>query len=869
MASSEPSSSPAPKRRFNISKVQSRKVSMGAQVKFAGPELQGAQDNQQPPTNRPSPVLGKVGRLFTKRQSIGGVQLTHQKSLRHYLTREALPREGHYRNMASALAPGHRPTLEELRRDTREATMMDIQDTQDEEKGEGRASKFGWCAGVYIPCLLNIWGVMLFLRLTWVVGQAGILEGLAILVLSNVVTAVTTISMSAVSTNGLVKGGGIYFMISRSLGPEFGGSIGLMFTVANSVAVSMYIIGFCESLLDMIYQFSPEFDGIISSIRIHDVRLIGSVSLVGILALALVGMDWVTRVQKILLVLLIFSQLDFVIGTFLTPSPEEHAKGFVGWDMKVASTNLWSDYRVDAEGNTPSFFKVFSVFFPAVTGIVAGANLSGDLKDPSYSIPKGTFAAIGSTFVTYFVYFIMVGCVAVKFASGRVEELGFGEPGYNVTAYELNNVTRGFDDCLGRRCEYGTAVNQQMMEVMSAWGPLIYAGCFAATLSSAIASLVGAPRVLQALAKDRLYPYIEAFATGWGANNDPIRGYIFVFAISLVCILIGDLNVVSGLLSNFFVATYALINFSVFHASITKSPGWRPSFKYYNQWVSLFGTLLCVVVMFLMDHITALITFICIICLYICVSVRKPDANWGSSTQAQAFVTALKASQNLSRVSEHVKNYRPKVLLLCGPPAARPALVHFANLVTKRLSLLSTTDIVREEGMAWAAMEERRVAAQEWCDTNKVKAFHAVTRNRSLVGGVRAAIELRGLGKLAPNMLMLGFKEDWREEVEGAGEYLVALHTALDMHLSLGLLRVQGGFNVSRGDECGMRSSTSTPSLASDGTEVLVSPSSMATSVASMAMSVDSGLHISSTPDLRCSTPPTLHSTSQVQEGAE
>ena len=120
---------------------------------------------------------------------------------------------------------------------------------------------------------------------------------------------------------------------------------------------------------------------------------------------------------------------------------------------------------------------------------------------------------------------------------------------------------------------------------------------------------------------------------------------------------------VSGLLSNFFVATYALINFSVFHASITKSPGWRPSFKwvafyetiiklnprYYNQWVSLLGTLLCVVVMFLMDHITALITFILIICLYICVSVRKPDANWGSSTQAQAFVTALKASQNLSR----------------------------------------------------------------------------------------------------------------------------------------------------------------------------------------------------------------------------
>ena len=127
------------------------------------------------------------------------------------------------------------------------------------------------------------------------------------------------------------------------------------------------------------------------------------------------------------------------------------------------------------------------------------------------------------------------------------------------------------------------------MEVVSAWGPLVYAGCFAATLSSAIAALTGAPRVLQAMAKDKIFPLIGTFAEGWGANNDPVRGYILVFIFSLVCILVGDLNLVSSMLSNFFVAAYALINFSVFHASITCSPGWRPSFRYYNKWVSLFG----------------------------------------------------------------------------------------------------------------------------------------------------------------------------------------------------------------------------------------------------------------------------------------
>ena len=172
-----------------------------------------------------------------------------------------------------------------------------------------------------------------------------------------------------------------------------------------------------------------------------------------------------------------------------------------------------------------------------------------------------------------------------------------------------------------------------MMEIVSAWGPLIYAGCFAATLSSAISSLEGAPRVLQALAKDEIFPYLETFAVGHGRNNDPIRGYIAVFAISLVCILIGDLNYISGLLANFFVAAYALINFSVFHASVTNSPGWRPSFKYYNKWLSIIGTLLCITVMFLMEPYTALITFIMIIILYICVVYRKTNANWGSSTQ--------------------------------------------------------------------------------------------------------------------------------------------------------------------------------------------------------------------------------------------
>ena len=483
--------------------------------------------------------------------------------------------------------------------------------------------------------------------------------------LCNVVTLVTSISMSAVATNGQISGGGVYFMISRSLGPEFGGAIGLMFTLANSIAVAMYTIGFAEALLDMFQAYIPGWGGIVdhdfTEFRTNDVRIIGSCTIVLIMVLAMVGMDWVTRVQKALLVLLLASQVDFIVGTFLPKSAEVYSKGFTGWSLETAKENINSDY---SEGE--SFFSVFAVFFPAVTGIVAGANLSGDLKDPGVAIPKGTLLAIASTYVTYMIYGTMIGFTYLREASGNVTEYNMWT---NASFTDDDRTLPNYLDCTagsraGKHCHYGLINDQQTMSLISVTGYLIYGGCFAATLSSAIASLVGAPRVLQALAKDKLYPKIDFFSAGWGANNDPIRGYVLVFFVAVGCILIAELNVVSSLLSNFFVAAYALINFSVFHASLTKSPGWRPSFKYYSPWLSLFGVFICLLAMFAMDWITALITFLIVAVLYLYIYYRKPEANWGSSAQAQVFVNALKGVQSLTETQEHIKNYRPKVRVL-------------------------------------------------------------------------------------------------------------------------------------------------------------------------------------------------------------
>ena len=159
------------------------------------------------------------------------------------------------------------------------------------------------------------------------------------------------------------------------------------------------------------------------------------------------------------------------------------------------------------------------------------------------------------------------------------------------------------------------------------WGPVVTAGIFAATLSSALASLVSAPKVFQAVCKDGIFPRIHFFAKGVGPNNEPRRGYILTFFIGAAFIAIGKLNVIAPIISNFFLMAYALINYSVFAASLAKSPGWRPAFKYYNKWTSMLGFLLCVGIMFFVNWWAALTTVLCVTALYKFVDIRKPDVS--------------------------------------------------------------------------------------------------------------------------------------------------------------------------------------------------------------------------------------------------
>ncbi|CAB0029605.1 unnamed protein product, partial [Trichogramma brassicae] len=604
--------------------------------------------------------------------------------------------------------------------------------------------KLGWIQGVLIPCLLNIWGVMLFLRLSWVVAQAGIMHSCIIIGISAAVCVITTLSLSAISTNGEVKGGGIYFIISRSLGPEFGASVGIVFAFANAVAASMNTIGFVDSLNELLKEHGLK----IIDNGVNDVRIIGIVAIIVMILICAVGMEWESKAQNFLVAIIVGAIFDFIIGTCIGPNgayeAEQRAKGFTGFSGRVMMDNWMPDYRFN-EGKNQTFFSVFAIFFPSVTGIQAGANISGDLKDPASSIPSGTLLALLISMVSYVTFVFFAGGAAARDA-----------PGW-ATAGAAN---RTLAECLAAQdCPYGLHNSYSMMQVMSVWGPFIYAGCFAATLSTALTNLLSVPRLIQAMGQDCIYPGFSFFAKGYGKHGEPYRGYVLTFIAGLF-LLIADLNAVAPLISNFYLASYALINFCTFHASLIKPLGWRPTFRYYNTWVSLVGFFACVAIMFLIDWATSLVTFVIIFALYLIVVYRKPDVNWGSSTQAQTYKTALSIALKLNSIDDHVKNYRPQILALTGAPKSRPALVHLASLITRNKSLLICGEIYPTR-MSYKARQSHLTNGYNWFDDNQLKSFYHVVEELSFEKGASAMMQTCGVGKLAPNVLLMGYKTHW------------------------------------------------------------------------------------------------------------
>ncbi|XP_032556108.1 solute carrier family 12 member 1 isoform X2 [Chiroxiphia lanceolata] len=720
-------------------------------------------------------------------------------------TMDPVPKIDYYRNTGSISGNKlNRPSLLEIheqlakniavstgsveRMANGESTAGDETAASKEEENKAGFVKFGWVKGVLVRCMLNIWGVMLFIRLSWIVGQAGIGLGVIVIALSVVVTTLTGISMSAICTNGVVRGGGAYYLISRSLGPEFGGSIGLIFAFANAVAVAMYVVGFAETVVELL----KESDTLIVD-ESNDIRIIGTITVVCLLGITAAGMEWEAKAQVILLIVLLVAIANFFIGTVIPTNTEKKARGFFNYQASIFAENFGPDFR-SGEG----FFSVFAIFFPAATGILAGANISGDLKDPQSAIPQGTMLAILITTIAYIAVAICAASCVVRDATGNINDTIV--PGMSCNGSSACGLGYDFSRCASQPCDYGLMNNFQVMSMVSGFGPLITAGIFSATLSSALASLVSAPKVFQALCKDNVYKGLEFFAKGYGKNNEPIRGYVLTFVIAMAFILIAELNTIAPIISNFFLASYALINFSCFHASYAKSPGWRPAFRYYNMWVSLFGALLCCGVMFVINWWAALITYAIELFLYIYVTYKKPEVNWGSSTQALYFVNALDSALALTTVEDHVKNFRPQCITLTGAPMTRPALLDITHTFTKNNGLCICCEVFTgPRKLCVKEMNSGMEKKQAWLTKNKRKAFYAAVAADSFRDGVKSLLQASGLGRMKPNTLVIGFKKDWRSAPATQIEnYVGIIHDAFDFELGVIIVRISQGFDISQ-----------------------------------------------------------------------
>ncbi|XP_056275589.1 solute carrier family 12 member 2-like isoform X2 [Pseudoliparis swirei] len=766
--------------------------------------LGSAMDIGLPPDVSHDPEAARSDSVSLHSTGTGHTHISDSHSNTYYMrtfghnTIDAVPNIDFYRHTAATLGEKlTRPSLSELHDELdkdpfedgltngEEPSAAELAAALAAKEAKGGSIKFGWVKGVLIRCMLNIWGVMLFIRMSWIVGQAGIGLTIAVILMATVVTTITGLSTSAIATNGFVRGGGAYYLISRSLGPEFGGSIGLIFAFANAVAVAMYVVGFAETVVEML----SDVDALMTD-ELNDIRIVGTLTVILLLGISVAGMEWEAKAQIVLLVILLAAIANYFIGSFIAVENKE-PKGFFGYSSAIFLENLSPDFR-DEE----TFFSMFAIFFPAATGILAGANISGDLADPQSAIPKGTLLAILITGVTYVVITISAGSCIVRDATGD----------HNDTVSDTVNCTDAactlgydFSICKEGGCQYGLMNDFQVMGLVSGFSPLISAGIFSATLSSALASLVSAPKVFQALCKDNIYPGLGVFAKGYGKNNEPLRGYVLTFFIGLAFILIAQLNVIAPIISNFFLASYALINFSVFHASLANSPGWRPSFKYYNMWVSLAGAVLCCVVMFVINWWAALVTLLIVLALYIYVSYKKPDVNWGSSTQALIYNQALTHCMNLTGVEDHVKNFRPQCLVLSGYPSSRPALLQLVHSFTKNVGLMvcaHVTTVSRRPNLKEVSQENAR--CQRWLNKKRLQAFYIHVFSDSLRHGAQFLMQAVGLGRLKPNTLVMGFKNNWSDgDMRDVEIYINTIHDAFDLQFGVAILRLQDGLDVS------------------------------------------------------------------------
>ncbi|MEL6440548.1 MAG: amino acid permease [Cyanobacteria bacterium J06621_8] len=561
----------------------------------------------------------------------------------------------------------------------------------------------GTFGGVFTPSILTILGVIMYLRFGWVVGNAGLIGTLVIVTISTAITLLTALSVCAIATDKVVRTGGAYYMISRSLGIETGGAVGISLYFAQAVSVALYTIGFAESLVNAkidIFGLSANFQS--WGLDQKYVALIITV-LVGILAIT--SAELAIKAQYFIMGAIAISLLAFIFGSPL-PGVEPQ------W---IAAPALGANEQVP-------FWSVFAVFFPAVTGIMAGVNLSGDLKDPIKSLPIGTLAAVGTGYVIYMILPIFLSLRADT--ASLVDE--------NIFVMQ-EAALRGFGFTM----------------LLGVWG---------ATLSSAIGSILGAPRVLQALARDGVLPPMFSWlGKGHGKNDEPRNGTLASLAIAIAAVSVGDLNLIAPILSMFFLTTYLVLNISAGIEGFLESPSFRPSFRVHWS-LSLLGAVGCLWVMFLINALATMFAAIIVLGIYIWLQRRELETTWGDVRRGMWMALI---SQGLFQIEEQddPKNWRPHLLVLSGAPQKRWSLIELADGFSHNRSLMTVSSVLPSGSRDLQQQQHLEKTIYEYLCKRGIRALVRVVTAEDPFDGAVRLVETYGLGPLVPNTVVMGDSE--------------------------------------------------------------------------------------------------------------
>jgi amino acid transporter len=567
-------------------------------------------------------------------------------------------------------------------------------------RATGNASaRFGTFAGVFVPNVLTILGIILFLRMGEVTGNAGLWGALAIVLLANSISLLTGLSLSAIATNMTVRAGGNYYIISRSLGLEIGGAIGIPLFLSQAISVAFYIIGFTEALLAI--EFFQQFDP----------RIISSAVALLFVVIAYVGADFALRIQYFILAILLASLVSFFGGALMNLGAVE---------APLTSANYQG---------INNFWVMFALFFPAVTGIEVGTSLSGDLKDPSKSIPLGT---IGSILFTSVIYMLVV--VLFVFTTPASSLLG-------------DNLA---------------------MQQVALIPELILAGVWASTLSSALGSILAAPRTLQAIARDRVVP--SWIGSQMGSKTEPRLAVIVTGIIALAVIWAGDLNAVAPIIAMFFLNTYGMVNLTAGIENLVGNPSYRPRFKI-NWRISIIGALGCYGVMLLINPIATLIAIVTSYSVFFALQRREIRRTWGDVRSGIWFALARWALINLENERWSAKNWRPNIIVFTGQPHNREQLVELAKWLSLGRGLVTFFQLIvgdTHELAGKGVRDTARKRIQQYIQEQNLKAFAEVEIVPSFREGALMLVQAHGIGGITANSVLMG----WSRTPEGRASQL-------------------------------------------------------------------------------------------------